>query len=150
MSTTLHGVRRARITLIVLALGLVGCSSSTQLAQQPAASGDDCVVAIGTAGASVCPGTGEPLPTVLATTTTVEIAESSPAEPPQLGPQSVSDCVEYVPIGAYLGDQKATDLWNFIGQDASRLQQVCAGLAQSDPATLLAMSTALATYKDTP
>ncbi|MCU1368558.1 MAG: hypothetical protein JWN39_4197 [Ilumatobacteraceae bacterium] len=143
-------VGRARVALIAMAFGLVGCSSSTSLARQQVDSGDDCVVAIGTAGAAVCPGSGEPLATVLSTTTTVAIAESSPAEPPQLGPQSVGDCVEYIPIGAYLGDPKATDLWNFIGQDRSRLQQVCTGLAQSDPATLLAMSTALATYNDTP
>ena len=136
--------------MITLTLTLVGCSSSTSLTQDQVGSGDDCVVAIGTAGDSVCPGSGGPLPTVLVTTTAVAIAQSSPAEPPQLGPSSVSDCVQYIPIGAYLGDQKATDLWNFIAQDRSRLQETCTGLAQSDPATLVAMSAALATYKDTP
>ncbi len=58
-------------------------------------------------------------------------------------PSDVAGCMQYVPLGAFLGDPGALDRWNFIGQDPTRLQELCESVVRDDPQTAQQFATML-------
>jgi len=82
---------------------------------------------------------------------TAPIIVDSPSSPPvAIDPAvaSAAACVEYIPIGAFVGDTKASDLWNFIGQDVAALDGLCAQLAVDDPTLIASFAAALDAYNE--
>jgi hypothetical protein len=107
---------------------LVGCASDTSLTDDSAALTTAAYVTVVTVFV--------PPTTSGAPTTTIDPFE-----------QVVDECIEYIPIGAFSGYQKAIDLWLFIGQDRSLLRDVCTQIQKDDPVTLAVFSEMLAASK---
>lgn len=61
----------------------------------------------------------------------------------------IADCVAYIPIGAFTGDSEAVNLWNFIGQDAAQLTDLCESLLENDPDLVDALSDSYASLPTT-
>ncbi|MBI5088538.1 MAG: hypothetical protein HZB15_06670 [Actinobacteria bacterium] len=76
------------------------------------------------------------------TTTALSTTTTDPSS------QMIADCVEWVPIGAFVGDPQATDLWTFIQQDESKLVELCSSLYESDPSLVASLGEALEAYQD--
>ena len=83
----------------------------------------------------------------LATVTTSTAADTTAAPATTVAATDFkADCMAYIPIGAFSGDPKASDLWAFIGQDSAQLSSLCEQLTTSEPATAEAFSNALAAH----
>jgi len=48
----------------------------------------------------------------------------------------IDDCVEYVQMGAFVGDEAIAEVWTSVDQDDAELRRYCEGLAETAPATL--------------
>jgi hypothetical protein len=95
-----------------------------------------------------------------ASTAVVVVDDSSPEEtsPPPAATQGesttttidrVDACAAFIPIAAFLGDVDASNMWSFIGQDASRLDELCDELAMSDPSLVDDLAEQFAEYSAT-
>ena len=85
------------------------------------------------------------------TTTGARVSVSAVATSPttSVPVDQIADCVEFIPIGAFLGDELATGLWNLAGQDPAQLDALCRELSTSQPETLEELSRSLADHDAT-
>lgn len=59
--------------------------------------------------------------------------------------QFVATCVENIPKLAFIGNRRATKIWNDVGQSEDRLAERCADIGRNDPATQKAIVKAVNT-----
>ncbi|MCU1367804.1 MAG: hypothetical protein JWN39_3443 [Ilumatobacteraceae bacterium] len=122
-------IKHVTLAFAASALLFGACSSNQTAGEAPSST---------TAVAITTPRSAATTTAAPATTTTVD--GSSPEK-------LIADCIEFIPIGAILGQSKAADLWNFVGQDASKLRDLCSSLIVSEPSTLDVLSSQLAAYR---
>jgi len=90
------------------------------------------------------------VPTTTTSTTTPVDTEPDTSNGPLLTPDdahSVADCVKFIPIGAVMADDEATDLWDVVGRDADKLTELCTGFLTTSPATLASLSLKLRAFE---
>ncbi len=59
---------------------------------------------------------------------------------------SIADCVTYIPIGAVLADKEATNLWDIVGRDVTKLDDLCTKFLSTSPGTIASLSLKLVAY----
>ncbi|MCU1394282.1 MAG: hypothetical protein JWM34_2710 [Ilumatobacteraceae bacterium] len=55
----------------------------------------------------------------------------------------LAKCEAYIPAGAFTGNKDALDIWNFIGQDATKLAAACQQAYQDNPTLVAGFAQAL-------
>ena len=89
------------------------------------------------------------VPTTTSTTAPVDTAPDT-SNGPLLTPDdahSVADCVKFIPIGAVMADDEATNLWDVVGRDADKLTELCTGFLTTSPQTLASLSLKLRAFE---
>jgi hypothetical protein len=134
--TTLQ--RRSRLAAVCLSaaalLGaLAACSSDKASTAMTTARGATTTTLLDPSGAtSTVPLTTS---TLVATTTLTDTNANS-----------IADCVTYIPIGAVLADKEATNLWDIVGRDVTKLDDLCTKFLSTSPGTIASLSLKLVAY----
>jgi len=133
--TTLQ--RRSRLAAVCLSaaalLGaLAACSSDKASTAMTTADGATTTTLLDPSGATSTPLTTS---TLVATTTLTDTNANS-----------IADCVTYIPIGAVLADKEATNLWDIVGRDVTKLDDLCTKFLSTSPGTIASLSLKLVAY----
>ena len=133
--TTLQ--RRSRLAAVCLSaaalLGaLAACSSDKASTAMTTADGATTTTLLDPSGATSTPLTTS---TLVATTTLTDTNANS-----------IAACVTYIPIGAVLADKEATNLWDIVGRDVTKLDDLCTKFLSTSPGTIASLSLKLVAY----